>query len=453
LIKRIFRIRNLIIVAIITSTLCSCNLNHQTSNRAPNVIIIYTDDQGTIDANCYGSKDLHTPNMDMLAETGVLFNQFYAAASVCSPSRAALLTGKTPLVAGLPGNASSYKGVGGLPTEQITIAEKLKDNGFVTGHVGKWHLGYTEETMPNGQGFDYSFGHMGGCIDNYSHFFYWNGPNRHDLWENNKEVWMDGEYFQDVMSDKAVNFVEENKDAPFLLYYAINLPHYPLQGTDKWREFYKDLDSPRDKYAASLSTVDERIGILLEKLEALKLRDNTIIIFQSDHGHSTEKRTFSGGGSAGPYRGAKFSLFEGGIRVPAIISWPKMIPQDEIRDQMGVNVDWFPTILDLCNIEYQNNEFEGKSLKEVIMENDSTPHNAFWWYQDKDRWAIRKDDWKLLKNPNDTSNKAPITANDSLFLVNIEDHPDEMTNLANEHPEKVKELIVEYNKWYDKSIN
>ena len=435
------------------SMVCSCNSTPEVANRAPNVIIIYTDDQGTVDANCYGSKDLYTPNMDRLAETGVMFNQFYAAASVCSPSRAALLTGKTPLVAGLPGNASSYKGVSGLPTEQITIAEKLKDNGFVTGHIGKWHLGYTEETMPNGQGFDYSFGHMGGCIDNYSHFFYWNGPNRHDLWENEKEVWMDGEYFQDIISDKAVNFVEENKDVPFLLYYAINLPHYPLQGTDKWRKYYKDLESPRDKYAASLSTVDERIGILLEKLEALKLRDDTIIIFQSDHGHSTEKRTFGGGGSAGPYRGAKFSLFEGGIRVPAIISWPRVIPQNKTRDQMGVNVDWFPTILDMCKIEYQNDEFEGKSLKKVIIENDSTPHSAFWWYQDKNRWAVRKDNWKLLKNPNDTSNKAPITANDSLFLVNMDDHPDEMTNLVNEHPEKVKELIVEYNKWYKKSIN
>ncbi|WP_411030530.1 sulfatase-like hydrolase/transferase [Spongiimicrobium sp. 3-5] len=453
MIRPILKVRSLITVTLTVALAYACNSTPLNSNRLPNIIIIYTDDQGSIDANCYGAKDLYTPNMDLLAETGVKFNQFYAAAAVCSPSRAALLTGKTPLVAGLPNNAPSRKGERGLPSEQITIAEKLRDNGFVTGHIGKWHLGYTEETMPNGQGFDYSFGHMGGCIDNYSHFFYWNGPNRHDLWENNKEVWMDGEYFQDIINQKALNFVQENKDVPFFLYYAINLPHYPLQGTNKWREYYKDLDSPRDKYAASISTVDERIGILLEKLEALKLRENTIIIFQSDHGHSTEKRAFGGGGSAGPYRGAKFSLFEGGIRVPAIISWPKAIPQHETRDQMGINVDWFPTILDMCNIEYRPNEFEGMSLKEVIIENDSTPHDAFWWYQNENTWAVRKGDWKLLKNPNDTSNKAPITENDSLFLVNVLANPDEMTNLSNTYPEKVKELILEYNTWYKKSSN
>jgi len=414
----------------------------------PNVIIIYTDDQGTIDANCYGAKDLHTPNMNMLAETGIKFTQFYAAAAVCSPSRAALMTGKTPLAAGLPGNASSQKGNSGLPAEQITIAEKLKDNGYVTGHIGKWHLGYTEETMPNAQGFDYSFGHMGGCIDNYSHFFYWNGPNRHDLWENGKEVWMDGEYFQDIMSEKANLFIEENKDKTFFLYYAINLPHYPLQGTSKWRDYYKNLDSPRNKYAACVSTVDERIGMLLNKLDELKLRENTIIIFQSDHGHSTEERTFGGGGNSGPYRGAKFSFFEGGIRVPAIISWPTHIPQNEVRDQMCINVDWFPTILDFNGISYKQNEFEGKSLKEVISGNEPTPHEVFWWWDRNNRWAVRKGDWKLLKDPIDPSDKAPIAKKDSLFLVNIQNHPDEMVNVADKYPEKVEELIREFNTWY-----
>ncbi len=416
-----------------------------------NVIIIYTDDQGTIDANCYGAKDLHTPNIDMLAKTGIRFTQFYAAASVCSPSRAALLTGKTPLAAGLPGNASSKKGNSGLPSQQITIAEKLKENGFVTGHIGKWHLGYTEETMPNGQGFDYSFGHMGGCIDNYSHFFYWNGPNRHDLWENGKELWLDGEYFQDIMSQKVNEFIEINRDTTFFLYYAINMPHYPLQGTVKWRDYYNNLESPRNKYAACVSTVDERIGILLKKLEEMKLRENTIIIFQSDHGHSMEERTFGGGGSSGPYRGAKFSFFEGGIRVPAIISWPKQIPQNEVRDQMCVNVDWFPTILDFNGIGYQENEFEGKSLKEVIYQNEPTSHEVFWWWDSNHRWAVRKGDWKLLKDPIDPSKKSMMAKKDSLFLINIQKHPDELVNVANKYPDKVEELIHEFNVWYEKS--
>ena len=238
----------------------ACNNGAERTTGTPNVIIIYTDDQGSIDVNAYGATDLHTPNMDHLAKTGVRFTQFYAAAPICSPSRAALLTGKTPLAAGLPGNAPSRDGVEGMPSEQVTIAEILKEQGFVTGHIGKWHLGYTPETMPNGQGFDYSFGHMGGCIDNYSHFFYWNGPNRHDLWENGREIWRDGAYFQDLMAEKVDAFLEEHKDTTFFLYYAINLPHYPLQGTAKWRNYYQDLESPRSKYAACVSTVVNASG-------------------------------------------------------------------------------------------------------------------------------------------------------------------------------------------------
>nr|WP_299071583.1 sulfatase-like hydrolase/transferase [uncultured Allomuricauda sp.] len=448
--KITLRIWGFIVKTIIVCIFFSCNTNVQNKSRSPNVIIIYTDDQGTIDANCYGAKDLYTPNMDMLAETGVRFTQFYAAAPVCSPSRAALLTGKTPFAAGLPGNASSHQGGEGLPSEEITIAERLKDNGYTTGHIGKWHLGYTPETMPNGQGFDYSFGHMGGCIDNYSHFFYWKGPNKHDLWENNKEIWMDGKYFQDLMSDKVDTFLEKNKNTPFFLYYAINLPHYPLQGTDKWREHYQNMESPRDKYAASISTIDERIGKLMEKLESLGLRDDTIIVLQSDHGHSTEERTFGGGGNSGIYRGAKFSLFEGGIRVPAIISWPNALPQKVVRDQVCVNVDWFPTILDLCNISYNQDAFEGKSMKNVIMDNAPTSHDVFWWYSDENRWAVRKGDWKLLKNPIDPTRKSPISESDSLFLVNIKDTPRELENFASKYPKKVEELVKEYNEWHTK---
>lgn len=414
--------------------------------RKPNVIIILTDDQGSVDVNCYGAKDLYTPNMDGLAEKGVRFTQFYVAAPVCSPSRASMLTGLNPHAAGLPGNTSSAKGHAGMPTDRFTIAEMMKQAGYTTAHIGKWHLGYTPETMPNGQGFDYSFGHMGGCIDNYSHFFYWNGPNRHDLWENGEEIWRDGQYFPDLMETQAEAFIEVHQDDPFFMYYAINLPHYPLQPDLKWREYYKDLERPRQDYAAFVSTVDDRIGQLVAKLEALGLRDDTIIIFQSDHGHSTEERTFSGGGSAGPYRGAKFSLFEGGIRVPAIISWPGHIPQNEVRDQMAFNVDWFATIADLCGI--QKPELEGKSLVPVIEhKNAASAHSVFYWKGGK-RWAIRKGDWKLLGRPRDTSDKGPLDpVKDHLFLVNLAEDISEMENLAEQYPDKVKELIEAYRQW------
>ena len=239
----------------------------------PNVLLIFTDDQGSVDVNCYGAKDLHTPHLDALAGRGVRFTQFYAAAPVCSPSRAGLMTGRVPQRAGVPGNVSSAHGNAGMPAEQVTIAEMMKKAGYATGHVGKWHLGYTPETMPNGQGFDTSFGHMGGCIDNYSHFFYWNGPNRHDLWQNGREIWRDGEFFPDLMVKECRSFLQANRDRPFFLYWAINVPHYPLQGTDAWRDRYKLLPDPRRKYAAFVSTMDEKIGEVLKTLDELNLRE------------------------------------------------------------------------------------------------------------------------------------------------------------------------------------
>ena len=415
----------------------------------PNVIIIYTDDQGSIDVNCYGAKDLYTPHMDALAEQGVRFTQFYSAAPVCSPSRAGLLTGKVPQRAGLAGNASSEKGHAGMPAEQYTMAELFKDAGYATAHIGKWHLGYTPETMPNGQGFDYSFGHMGGCIDNYSHYFYWNGPNRHDLWRNGEEVFEDGSFFPELMVDETGQFLEEHQDTPFFMYWAINTPHYPLQGEAKWREYYKNLPSPRSEYAAFVSTTDEKIGQLINKLEVLGLRNNTIIVFMSDHGHSTEERTFGGGGNAGPYRGAKFSLFEGGIRVPAIISWPASLPQNEVRSQMGTGVDWFPTLAELAGITYDTTALDGKSMVTVIRSSEAqSPHQSFYWMQGK-QWVVRDGDWKLIGNPRDTSNKAPLTEDDQLFLVNLAEDVGEMQNLADTYPEKVGKMQQMHLTWKD----
>ncbi len=421
----------------------------------PNVILIYTDDQGSIDVNCYGAKDLVTPNMDALAARGTRFTQFYAAAPVCSPSRAAMLTGRVPQRAGVPGNVSSSKGRAGMPTEQVTIAEMLKSSGYVTGHVGKWHLGYTEETMPNGQGFDHSFGHMGGCIDNYSHFFYWAGPNRHDLWLNGNEIWRDGSYFPDLMVRQGHEFIESNRDRPFFMYWAINLPHYPLQGKAKWHATYAHLPAPRRMYAEFMSSMDEAIGDLLSKLDELSLREKTIVIFQSDHGHSHEERTFSGGGNSGPYRGAKFSLFEGGIRVPAIISWPGKLPEGAVRHQMATACDWLPTIAALCDVPVPERQLDGHSIVDVIQSGDApSPHREFHWQSGRGQhggrqWAVRDGDWKLIANPKDTSNKAEVTEQDKFFLSNLKQDVTEMTNLAAQHPDVVDRLKGLHESWVE----
>ncbi len=396
------------------------------SARKPNVIVIFTDDQGTVDMNCYGAKDLVTPNMDGLTKRGVRFTQFYSAAPVCSPSRVGLMTGRTPQHGGLNGNVPIDSE--GMPSQQITIAEEMKKAGYATAHIGKWHLGHHKETIPNAQGFDHSFGHLVGCIDNYSHFFYWSGPNKHDLWRNGKEVFHNGEFFPDLMVKEAGEFIDENKANPFFIYFALNTPHYPYQGSPKWLEYYKDLPYPRNLYAAFLSTTDDRIGALLQKVDDAGLTDDTIIIFQSDHGASEEVRAHKGGGSAGPHRGAKFSLYEGGIRVPAIISWPGTLPENEVREQIATGCDWFPTIMELCKLPAVTHKIDGKSLLPVINSESAAPaHQIFHWKSGK-AVAVREGKWKLVMN------------GQKVELFDLPNDLGEARNLAKEHPEVVAQL-------------
>jgi len=395
--------------------------------RKPNVIIIFTDDQGSIDLKCYGAKDLVTPHMDGLAKRGVKFTQFYSAAPVCSPSRVGLMTGRTPQHGGLSGNVPLDSV--GMPSAQITIAEALKKEGYATAHIGKWHLGHSKKTIPNAQGFDHSFGHLVGCIDNYSHFFYWSGPNKHDLWRNGKEVFHNGQFFPGLMVKEAGEFIVQNQEKPFFIYFALNTPHYPYQGSPEWLEHYQDLPYPRNLYAAFLSTTDDRVGNLLRKVEEAGLSEETIIIFQSDHGASQEVRAHKGGGSAGPHRGGKFSLYEGGIRVPAIISWPGQLPQNEVREQLATGCDWFPTILELCGVPPADHKIDGKSLVPILKSAEAkTRHPEFHWKSGK-ATAVRQGNWKLVVSEEKTE------------LFDLPHDLGEAENLATKNPEVVAKLV------------
>jgi len=423
------------------------------SGKRPNILIIYTDDQGYADLNIYGSKELYTPNLDSLARTGVRFTQFYSAAPICSPSRATLMTGRYPQRAQLPNMASSRKGDAGMPGSQVTMAEFFKKYGYQTYHLGKWHLGYTPATEPNQQGFDYSFGFMGGCLDNYSHFFYWQGPNRHDMWRNGKEVYLQGQYLPDLLVSEADSIFagQHDQSQPFFMYWAINLPHYPLQPFPKWLDYYKNLPSPRDKYAAYISTLDEEVGKLLTSLKAHGLSDNTIIVFQSDQGFSTEERTFGGGGSAGIYRGSKFSLFEGGIRVPAFISWKDHLAPDQVRGQLVTNTDWFPTLADLCGLPAPDVRIDGKTMADVLKSPQAaSPHKDLFFWQsggsrENPQWAVRDKNWKLMHNPRE-ARKAELTP-EGFFLVDLDKDPGEKTNIAAKHPDVVQKLTRLYDQW------
>lgn len=406
----------------------------------PNVLVIYTDDQGTLDVGCFGAPDLYTPNLDALAGRGVKLTQFYAA-PVSSASRTGFMTGQYSAHNGVTGIVKA-DGSDGLDDEKETIAERMRANGYRTACIGKWHCGSKPESLPNNQGFDYFWGFRGGCIDSYSHFFYWNGANRHDLWRNEREIFEAGEFFVESSVREIRNFIlEQDTDKPFFLYWAPNIPHYPLQPTEKWLDFYRDVPGPRSMYCAYISTFDEYVGEVTGFLESRGLLDNTIIIFQSDNGHSCESRTFGEGGYCGDYRGAKFSLFEGGIRVPAIISWPGHIPEGESRNQMLANIDWFPTIMELCGADPEGTVIDGKSFVPVLKNAGAkSPHDVLFFDHGK-KWAMRYGDWKLLSDPVDIFKNDERATVEGLFLVNLAEDHTESTNLAGRYPEIVKKML------------
>jgi arylsulfatase A len=288
---------------------------------------------------------------------------------------------------------------------------------------------------------------MGGCIDNYSHFLYWQGPNRHDLWRNGKEVWYEGQYFGDLMVDECKEFIDTNRNKPFFLYWAINMPHYPLQGKAKWREKYKDMEAPRRMYAAFVSTMDEMVGQIVAHLDKLGLRDDTLIIWLPDHGHSVEQRTFGGGGNSGDYRGHKFTLWEGGIRVPCIVSWPGHIPQNAVRDQVAISIDWMPTIAEYCGVKPPDRKIDGTSITSVIESaNAPSPHDILYW-ESGNHWAVRQGDWKLVHNGPATEYKGRKIPKVPDFLSNMSMDVTETKNIADAHSDVVERLTKLHEAW------
>jgi arylsulfatase A-like enzyme len=257
------------------------------------------------------------------------------------------------------------------------------------------------------------------------------------------------------MVEDAGRFLKAHRAEPFFLYFALNLPHYPYQPEPKWLERYRGLPVPRRLYAAFLSTMDERIGALLRAVDDLGLRRRTIIIFQSDNGHSTEEWAFFGSGSAGPYPGAKFSLFEGGIRLPAIVSWPGHLPEEAVRGQVAHGCDWLPTLVELCRIKLLNPDINGKSLVAVLKAADApSPHDVLHWQvgTGKDtQWAVRRGHWKLIGNAWDTSVNDRGKERIELFLGNLREDVGEKKNRARERPEVVRRLHTLHDEWVRRS--
>jgi len=433
-----------------------CIASPKSGSQKPNVVIFFTDDQGTLDANCYGSKDLYTPTMDKLAETGVRFTQAYSHV-VCCPARAMLMTGRYPQRSNVniwtQGNTKDEKKGRNMFREEVTIAEALRGAGYKTAMFGKWHLGAHPDHGPTKQGFDEFLGLRGGFIDNYNHHFL-HGRGFHDLYEGTKEVFAKGEYFPDIMTERALQYVDKNKDVPFLLYVAFNIPHYPEQADKKFDERYQNMKMPRQAYAKMISTTDDRMGQIMKRLEHHGIAENTIVVFMSDNGHSAEDYKIrgenhtsglpegsnyganGGGGNTGKWRGNKGKFWEGGIRVPAIISYPAKLPKGVVRDQAITAMDWMPTILELCDIPAPEVKFDGKSILPLIKsESSKSPHEVMHW-QWGDGWAVREGNWKLIGQ-----------ADKGLSLGNLNDPEPEKKNYLKAKPNVVKRLQMLHNDW------
>ncbi len=431
----------------------------------PNVVIIVSDDQGYGDLSCMGATDFRTPRLDALAASGARFTSFYANSPVCSPTRASLLTGRYPGNAGVRNILAGYRTTPGLPSNVPSLATALKQQGYHTGLVGKWHLGLAEGSRPGDHGFDEWFGLLGGAHDYFSHIA-WPGQHRqivvngkkgfaggmHDLWDNGEEVWLEGQYSTELFGERSVDFIRRaaRRAEPFLLYLGFNAPHNPMHAPRKYKERFPDLPWDRQIMAAMISAVDDQVGAVMDELERQGARDNTLVFFMSDNGPSRQSRNWLDGridpyygGSTGKLKGHKFSLFEGGIRVPAIISWPARIPAGQVVDEVGVGMDIFPTVLRAAGADLAAYEIDGEDITAMVAEGAGTPHDEVFWELGV-QTAVRRGRWKLVLNGQLIQDEPQP---DPVFLTDIQADMGESRNLADENPRLVADLRSAAERW------
>jgi len=427
----------------------------QTHKSQPNFIVFLTDDQGCHDLGCLGSSDLKTPNIDRLAATGTRFTNWYAAAPVCAPSRAALLTGRYPIRAGVPNNGPA------LPETERTIAACLKEAGYATGIIGKWHLGSGPSTVPNARGFDRFYGFHSGCIDYFSHRYYWGEPKTvsyHDLWSDRTEVFEDGQYSTELFAREAVEFIRQNHQRPFFLYVPFNGVHYPMHAPKKYVDRFPDLPFERRMYAAMLSAVDDAVGAVLKTLNEYQLTQDTFVIFTADNGATRERRAglnqqIPDAGHNGILRGYKFSAFDGGMHPPMIMNWPGVIPGGQIVDEVGCHIDLLPTFCKAAGVPVPSDRIiDGHDALPMATAKAKSPHEAIYWAS-SNQLAVRKGDWKLVKDgiifDGTPQGSKPLTGDDALFLSNLRQDPGESRNLRHENAELVDELQTQAAKWLE----
>lgn len=323
-------------------------------------------------------------------------------------------------------------------------------------------MGLSEETSPNAHGFDEFFGFKAGCVDFYSHIFYWgqaHGVNPlHDLWENETEVWENGRYMTELITERSVDFIQRSREqeAPFFLFASYNAPHYPMHAPQEYMDRFAHLPWDRQVMAAMIAAVDDGVGEIVKALKEAGCYEDTVIFFSSDNGPSSESRNWLDGtedvyygGSAGIFRGHKASLFEGGIREPAILSWPNGWEGGQVRDEVAAMMDIAPTFLDLAGVDpaavsLQGVALDGSSLKEMLQIRVPSPHKQLFW-EYLGQLAVREGDWKLVLNGKlDFDRVVP----DQVHLSDLSRDPGERTNLADRYPEIVERLSRDVRDWY-----
>jgi len=426
----------------------------------PNIVYILADDLGYGDLSMTGQQKFATPNIDRLAKEGMFFTQHYSGATVCAPSRSALMTGLHTGHTPVRGNKEvKPEGQWPIPDETLTLPERLKDKGYTTGAFGKWGLGYPgSEGDPLNQGFDRFYGYNCQRLGhNYYPYYLWDDDKKTMLEEN--EGFKKGQYAPNLIHEQALMFIEKNKDTPFFMYYPSIIPHAeliapkdymdkfigklepetPYEGLEdgpKYREGpYESQDNPHAAFAAMVQLLDDQVGEIVAKLEELGIADNTLIIFTSDNGPHLE-----GGAdpdffdSNGPYRGYKRDLYEGGIHVPMITKWPGQVEEGSKTNHISAFWDVVPTLMEV--IEGQPIEdIDGVSfLPTLLGGNNQTEHDHLYWefHEKGGRQAIRKNQWKLVRYN--------VNKGGAYELYNLNDDIGEQNNLAENMPEKVAEL-------------
>ena len=397
--------------------------------QKPNIVYIFADDLGYGDLSCYGAKDINTPNIDQIAKKGIKFTEFYSASSVCSPSRAALLTGRYPQRMGI-NTVFFSESFTGIPDKEITIPEILKEKGYATGIVGKWHLGHHSKYLPLQHGFDEYFGIP--YSNDMESVVYMRG--------NEVESYkVKQQYITKTYTKEAQKFITKNKDNSFFLYIAHSMPHVPLYASE---EFIGT--SKRGLYGDVVQELDWSVGQILKSLREHGILENTLIVFSSDNGPWLAMK--EDGGSAGDLREGKTFTFDGGMKVPTVAMWKNRIPQGIINTEVASQMDWFPTIANITGSSIPKGlVIDGLDISKVLTDKGNRKNSDLLFLDGKQLQGYRSGQWKVklpYKGFRGNKWKQFVKAHDTL-LFNLNTDPGEKNNLFEKYPEKAKEILKE----------